>query len=147
MDPEQRGSVQRMREVRSVGHDEDRAQDASERQRYVPLHGLPAGLSLPEATRGAALPGYALTAAALDALAASDLLPVAQCLKCDWVPVDCPVLDDGLVMRCPCCFHAFRAEDVLFMDDAARRAHGFEVTIIDQDVADLPEWPVAPLRG
>lgn len=78
-------------------------------------------------------------------LADRDLLPISFCPKDGWVPVDCPVLSDGLLIRCPCCYRAFAAPDVLFMDDATRRAHGLEVVVDEQEPPESSGWPLMPL--
>ncbi|MGV0985044.1 MAG: hypothetical protein ACOYB2_10845 [Limnohabitans sp.] len=88
-----------------------------------------------------------LTPDALRVLAAVDLLPIGHCPKDGWVPLDCPVLADGLLVRCPCCYRPFGSDVVLFMDDQTRRAHGLEVVIEDQDGPEVDGWPLLPLPG
>jgi hypothetical protein len=93
------------------------------------------------------LPGTVITVPAMLALAAADLLPVGLCKKDGWVPLDCPVLADGLIMRCPCCFWPFTSADVVFMDDPARRAHGLEVEVSDQDAPYDMGWAPTRITG
>jgi hypothetical protein len=73
-------------------------------------------------------PGAALTAATFSALAAVDLLPVGSCPKHDWMILDVAVLSDGMLIRCPVCWHRFRVTEVTFCDDIARRRHGLILT-------------------
>jgi hypothetical protein len=81
---------------------------------------------------GPTLPGMVLTADTLLMMAAVDLLPLGRCPVDGWVPLDCPVLADGLLIRCPCCFRTFAHPTVVFMDDATRRSHGVEV-VVEED--------------
>lgn len=72
------------------------------------------------------IPG-APTAARVQALAAVDLLPIGSCPKDEWMVLDIAMLADGMLIRCPACWHRFRWSEVTFCDDVARRKHGLIV--------------------
>jgi hypothetical protein len=73
----------------------------------------------------------ALSASRVHALAACDMLPCAECPTDGWMICDCPMLADGLLVRCPGCGHRFAVSDVRFMDDMDRRRHGLEVILLE----------------
>lgn len=73
----------------------------------------------------------AMSASRVHALAACDMLPCADCPTDGWMVCDCPMLADGLLIRCPACAHRFAIADVRFMDDTDRRRHGLEVVLVE----------------